>query len=107
VKQKYDQLTGQLDFTTWLLTKGKFRLAELHALKFNSKAVSANINSFLKLYVQKSFNKRKQKICEEILVCKEDKQTATKAAIVVLEKIFSLFNLILEKVEHDQDSQLL
>lgn len=35
-KKMFDQLTAQLDFMQWLLTKGKFNLSELQKLKFNS-----------------------------------------------------------------------
>ena len=31
-KKKFDQLTAQLEFMAWLLTKGTFSLAELHKL---------------------------------------------------------------------------
>ena len=53
-----------------------------------------------------AFNKRKEKISEQILVCKEDKQMATKSAMLVLAKILSLFNLAQQTLDTGQDAQL-
>ena len=62
-KKNFDQLTAQLEFMAWLLTRGKFTLAELHKLKFRSQTIAQNVNSFLKHMIQKSFDRRKHLIC--------------------------------------------
>ena len=80
----------------WLLTKGKFNLAELHKLKFRSMTIAKNVNSFLKHIIKKSFDKNKSLICSQVLICKEDRELLTKSQIVVLIQIFSLLNLALE-----------
>ena len=85
----------------WLLTKGTFSLAELHKLQFRSKQIAENINSFLRNVIQKSFDKRKQLICDQVLVSKEDRELVTKSEIVVLVKLFKLLNLVL-KIMQDQ-----
>jgi hydroxymethylpyrimidine/phosphomethylpyrimidine kinase len=51
--------------------------------------------------IQKSFDKRKQLICDQVLVSKEDRELVTKSEIVVLIKLFKLLNLVL-KIMQDQ-----
>lgn len=46
--------------------------------------------------IQKSFDKRKQLICDQVLVSKEDRELVTKSEIVVLIKLFKLLNLVLK-----------
>lgn len=56
-------------------------MSELHKLEFKSSIVSANINSFLRNVIQKSFLKNKTKIFEEVILMKEDKEILTKSQI--------------------------
>ena len=87
----------------WLLTKGQFTLSELHELKFSSKVISSNVNSFLKNVIQKCFGKRSSLVCKEVLVCKEDKELVTKSQIVVIINMLSLLNLSLTAKSEDKD----
>ena len=59
-------------------------MSELHKLEFKSSIVSANINSFLRNVIQKSFLKNKTKIFEEVILMKEDKEILTKSQIQMM-----------------------
>lgn len=57
--------------------------------------------------MKRTFDRRKDSISERVLVCKEDRESLTKAQFVVLTKLFSLLNLEHGKQkEHLQADQL-
>ena len=54
-RKSYDQLTAQLEFMRWLLTKGKFSLQELSKLNFKAETIALNVRKFLLNVLKKSF----------------------------------------------------
>ena len=51
------------------------------------------MRNFLIHVLKKSFKVNQTRICERVIVCKEDKEAVTKSKINVLIEYFSLLNL--------------
>ena len=62
-RKSYDQLTAQLEFMRWLLTKGKFSLHELSKLNFKAETIALNVRKFLVNVLKKSFMSNQPRIC--------------------------------------------
>jgi len=97
-RKSYDQLTAQLEFMNWLLTRAKFSLQELTRLHFKAETIALNMRKFLLNVLKKSFTTNQQLICQRVIVCKEDKETVTKSKINVLIEYFGLLNMSLESL---------
>lgn len=82
----------------WLLTKSKFTLQELSKLHFRAETIANNMRNFLIHVMKKSFTVNQTRICERVIVCKEDKETVTKSKINVLIEYFSLLNLAFQQL---------